>query len=144
VHPALGKPGSGSLAQDAGGEPVPHERWNQRPTFLFPAQLRATNGRGAGLRIVVRLQLERAGGHLVERERARRGPRGEKILAFQNDTDRRRKTDQSQQPQSDQAPRSRKKRGGSPEVGQALRAAYQQAVSENIPPEMLDLLGKLG
>ena len=73
-----------------------------------------------------------------------------KDLAFQNDTDRRRKTtDPSQQPQNDSrseaVPRDRRRRrGGSPEVGQALRAAYQQAVSEDIPPEMLDLLGKLG
>lgn len=72
------------------------------------------------------------------------GREGKKILAFQNDTDRRRKTDHPQQPQSEEAPRSRKKRGANSEVGQALRAAYQQAVSENIPPEMLDLLGKLG
>jgi hypothetical protein len=81
---------------------------------------------------------------LVERERARRRREGKEILAFQNDTDRRRKTDQSQQPQNEEAPRARKKRGASPEVGHALRAAYQQAVSETIPPEMLDLLGKLG
>jgi hypothetical protein len=43
-----------------------------------------------------------------------------------------------------EAPKPKKKRGSSPEVGHALRAAYQQAVSEDIPPEMLDLLGKLG
>jgi hypothetical protein len=29
-------------------------------------------------------------------------------------------------------------------VGQALRSAYQRMVEEDIPPEMLDLLGKLG
>jgi hypothetical protein len=29
------------------------------------------------------------------------------------------------------------------EVGTALRSAYEQTVSENIPSEMLDLLGKL-
>jgi hypothetical protein len=28
-------------------------------------------------------------------------------------------------------------------VGSALRSAYEQTVSENIPPEMLDLLGEL-
>jgi hypothetical protein len=72
------------------------------------------------------------------------GREGYKILAFQNDNDRRRKGDQPQPPQSDETPRGRKKRGTSPEVGHALRAAYQQAVSESIPPEMLDLLGKLG
>ena len=31
-----------------------------------------------------------------------------------------------------------------PEVGNALRSAYDQAVNEDIPAEMLDLLGKLG
>jgi hypothetical protein len=65
-------------------------------------------------------------------------------LTFQSDKDRRRKTDHPQQPHNDDPPRSRKKRGTTPEVGHALRAAYQQAVSEEIPPEMLDLLGKLG
>jgi hypothetical protein len=72
------------------------------------------------------------------------GREGKEILAFESDKDRRRKTEQSPMVQSDEAPRSRKKRAPSPEVGQALRAAYQQAVSEAVPPEMLDLLGKLG
>jgi hypothetical protein len=65
-------------------------------------------------------------------------------LSFEDDRDRRRKTDIASQPDVPEIPRTRKKRGSSPEVGQALRAAYQQAVSEDIPPEMLDLLGKLG
>lgn len=37
-----------------------------------------------------------------------------------------------------------KKRAPIPEVGNALRSAYEQAVNEDIPSEMLDLLGKLG
>jgi len=44
----------------------------------------------------------------------------------------------------DPAPRGKKRRGPNAEVGHALRAAYRQAVDEDIPPEMLDLLGKLG
>ena len=40
--------------------------------------------------------------------------------------------------------RSRKKRPPAGEVGTALRSAYQRMVEEDIPPEMLDLLGKLG
>jgi hypothetical protein len=40
--------------------------------------------------------------------------------------------------------RGKKKRGSTPEVGNALRAAYQQTIDESIPPEFLDLLGKLG
>lgn len=39
---------------------------------------------------------------------------------------------------------NRGKRGDSPEVGLALRSAYQRTIDESIPPEMLDLLGKLG
>ncbi|HEX8653930.1 MAG TPA: NepR family anti-sigma factor [Allosphingosinicella sp.] len=31
-----------------------------------------------------------------------------------------------------------------PEFGQALRSAYQRTLDEDVPPEMLDLLGKLG
>ena len=38
----------------------------------------------------------------------------------------------------------RKKRQPPGEVGNALRSAYQRMVDEDIPPEMLDLLGKLG
>jgi hypothetical protein len=41
-------------------------------------------------------------------------------------------------------PRARRKRAQSPELGTALRSVYQSAVDEDIPPEMLDLLGKLG
>ena len=41
------------------------------------------------------------------------------------------------------APRG-KARGISPGVGSALREAYQEALREDVPPEMLDLLGKLG
>jgi hypothetical protein len=37
----------------------------------------------------------------------------------------------------------RKKRADSPEVGSALRSAYQQTVNERIPADLLDLLGKL-
>ena len=41
-------------------------------------------------------------------------------------------------------PKAKKKRGDSPEVGQALRSVYQRTVEEDIPPDLLDLLGKLG
>lgn len=39
---------------------------------------------------------------------------------------------------------ARKKRGDDPEVGNALRSVYQRTVDEDIPPDLLDLLGKLG
>jgi hypothetical protein len=67
-------------------------------------------------------------------------------LAFQSDKDRRRKSQQDSKTDSHEGtdqPAGRK-RPGPNDVGHALRAAYQQAVSEDIPPEMLDLLGKLG
>ena len=38
----------------------------------------------------------------------------------------------------------RSKRAASGEIGTALRSVYDGALNENIPPEMLDLLGKLG
>jgi hypothetical protein len=66
-------------------------------------------------------------------------------LSFEDDRDRRRKPDLGSDSETIASTRPiKKKRGGSPEVGHALRAAYQQAISEDIPPEMLDLLGKLG
>lgn len=65
-------------------------------------------------------------------------------MSFENETDRRRKADARPAADTEDTAPSRKKRAPTPEVGQALRAAYQQTVSEDIPPEMLDLLGKLG
>ena len=66
-------------------------------------------------------------------------------MGLQDDSERhrRRKADPDDQPHSDRS-HSRKKRGPSSEVGWALRSAYQRMVDEDIPPEMLDLLGKLG
>jgi hypothetical protein len=43
-------------------------------------------------------------------------------------------------------PRAKARAGNAPQqgnLGNALRSVYQQTVSEDIPPEMLDLLGKL-
>jgi hypothetical protein len=37
-----------------------------------------------------------------------------------------------------------RKRTPSSEIGNALRSVYDGALGEDIPPEMLDLLGKLG
>ncbi len=68
------------------------------------------------------------------------------ILAFQDerDRDRRRKSDQVSDAGSTDVPRGRKRRTAPTEVGDALRTVYQRAIDEDIPPEMLDLLGKLG
>ena len=67
-------------------------------------------------------------------------------MTFANDKDdeRRRKSAPSPQSHDSTPPLGKKKRGGTPEVGNALRAAYQQTIDETIPPEFLDLLGKLG
>ena len=66
-------------------------------------------------------------------------------MSFTEDRDsrRRRKPDPDSNPSRTDS-RSRKKRPGSGDVGNALRSAYQRMVDEDIPPEMLDLLGKLG
>jgi len=44
------------------------------------------------------------------------------------------------------SPSPKKKKGRTPatDVGDSLRSAYQRTLDEKIPPEMLDLLGKLG
>lgn len=128
--------------------PVLASGWNNHRTFLFPtprgpgnrAAVSVACGRGRLHWLLYQtLKIEAAGAAL----RAARGD----ILSFQDDREGqpKRHTD----PDSDQAdhasPRSRKKKqGNGNEVGDALRSAYQRMVNEDIPPEMLDLLGKLG
>ena len=72
------------------------------------------------------------------------------ILAVdEEEKDRRRTSGQShsgesaKSTESGDSRRTGKKRPAS-DVGNALRSAYQKTVNEDIPPEMLDLLGKLG
>lgn len=69
-------------------------------------------------------------------------------FADERDGERRRKSPEetaSSDPSSPPVSTDRKKRRpAAPEVGQALRSAYQRTLDESIPPEMLDLLGKLG
>lgn len=65
-------------------------------------------------------------------------------FAEEKDGGRRRKSEQASDAEADERPSPKKKRSPAPEVGNALRSAYEQAVNEDIPPEMLDLLGKLG
>ena len=60
----------------------------------------------------------------------------------ERDSRRRRKPDPDDDMSSATA-RTRKKRPPG-EVGHALRSAYQRVIEEDVPPEMLDLLGKLG
>jgi Anti-sigma factor NepR len=70
-------------------------------------------------------------------------PRGVDDLSFENESGRRRKPDPSPPADSKSMTKSGKKRPNA-EIGHALRKAYSDAVDEAIPPEMLDLLGKLG
>lgn len=66
-------------------------------------------------------------------------------LNFENELDRDRpKKPEGQSGDADETPRPRKRRGQPGEVGDALRSVYQRTIDEAIPPEMLDLLGKLG
>lgn len=67
-------------------------------------------------------------------------------LHFTNEPDResRRKTENEKPSGNDGAARPRA-RGRQPgDVGNALKTVYQRTIDEDIPPEMLDLLGKLG
>jgi hypothetical protein len=65
-------------------------------------------------------------------------------FANEKDDERRRKSAPTLQSHGSDLPTGKKKRGGTPEVGNALRAAYQKTIDESVPPEFLDLLGKLG
>jgi hypothetical protein len=69
-----------------------------------------------------------------------------KILSLQDETEsqKRRKPENETDAAVDPSYSPRKKRKPPGEVGNALRSAYQRMVDEDIPPEMLDLLGKLG
>lgn len=64
-------------------------------------------------------------------------------MSFENESGRRRKPDLPPPADSEKMQKSGKKRPNA-EIGHALRKAYSDAVDETIPPEMLDLLGKLG
>ena len=66
-------------------------------------------------------------------------------MAFEDEKDgeRRRKSEHGAVSEAPDKKTSKGKRP-SPEIGSALRSVYQRTVSEDIPPEMLDLLGKLG
>jgi hypothetical protein len=67
-------------------------------------------------------------------------------LTFQDERerDRRRKSEDETETAPPETRQARKRQSGGGEVGDALRTVYQRAVNEDIPPEMLDLLGKLG
>jgi hypothetical protein len=49
-------------------------------------------------------------------------------------------SDKKKNPRGPKGPR----RSHTSDVGKALRSVYDRTLGEDIPPEMLDLLGKLG
>jgi hypothetical protein len=67
-------------------------------------------------------------------------------LTFQDDRDgeRRRRSEDDTDIEHSRTTAAKKRRAPAPEYGNALRSAYQRTLAEDIPPEMLDLLGKLG
>lgn len=68
-------------------------------------------------------------------------------LAFEIDDDdkvRRRRSGAATDSDAHQSSSRPARKASSPGVGNALREAYQEALREDVPPEMLDLLGKLG
>lgn len=66
-------------------------------------------------------------------------------MSFEKDTDGQRKRRPVDEDMRNSNPSKRaKKRPATGEVGSALRSVYDRALAEDIPPEMLDLLGKLG
>jgi hypothetical protein len=66
-------------------------------------------------------------------------------FAREKDGERRPRLDSQGETDSLSSRGSRKrKRNETPEIGNALRTVYQRTVDETIPPDLLDLLGKLG
>lgn len=63
---------------------------------------------------------------------------------YEKDGEGRRKEERLADKDAAPNPNPAEKKPSSPELGNALRSVYQQTVNEDIPPEMLDLLGKLG
>jgi hypothetical protein len=93
-----------------------------------------------------RLQAAEEQGHLWKSAGAA-WPRGVSVLSLENEKNiaRRGKSEPASGPRSGKEKQSSKKKGsGSAEVGNALRTVYQRTVNEDIPPDLLDLLGKLG
>lgn len=66
-------------------------------------------------------------------------------FAREKDGERRARSDQQAETEAIKISQpKKKKRADSPELGSALKSVYQRTVEEDIPPDLLDLLGKLG
>ena len=81
------------------------------------------------------IELAIRGGNLAAAEKQTEGKEAEQI-----GKDRRPTADGTVKPRR----RSGKTDAGDAQVGKVLRSVYQQTVDEAVPPEMLDLLNKLG
>jgi hypothetical protein len=131
--------------QEIPARPTPHAALEPLSEFFVST---ATAGqywpRGGSCASGFRFSIGNRGGRQVNRAGAAAASRGVDELSFENESGRRRKTDPTPPADPEHAPRSRKRRSPNGEIGQALRKAYRDAVEETIPPEMLDLLGKLG
>ena len=68
------------------------------------------------------------------------------LLHFTDEPNRenRRKTESEKPVANDGTARPRARQKQPSDVGNALKTVYQRTIDEEIPPEMLDLLGKLG
>lgn len=65
-------------------------------------------------------------------------------MSFQEDKEGQRRRKPSSDMTENSSPRPKKRRAPVSEIGDALKSVYQRTINEDIPPEMLDLLGKLG
>ena len=90
-----------------------------------------------------RFRFKKEADRLEERGRGV-GRDGVSILTVENDKDERRRKSASASESRPGKAQNSKKKSSSGEVGSALRSVYQRTVNEDIPPDLLDLLGKLG
>jgi hypothetical protein len=114
---------------DRGIPQGPHiKSWNHPATFLFPRPREDFIAQGK--------RVSTADPRALHFGKRPAGIRGRGILALSDDKHTKRKAG---------GPSSRDSSGGSADrdVGHALRTVYSETVSEDIPPELLDLLGKL-
>ena len=77
-------------------------------------------------------------------EHGRHAPRGVNDLTLPAEKKAGRKAGRVSPGKTSHIAAERGKRAPSGEIGSALRSVYDGALNEDIPPEMLDLLGKLG
>ena len=126
--------------------PARLEGWEQFNDFFVspPTRLAYRNAVQGPVRRSSGIRRQQAG----QKKRARRVAARGVHLSFEKekDADRRPKSDQAAEAQTSSKPMPKKKKNGpgGNDVGSALRSVYQRTIDEQIPPDLLDLLGKLG